>query len=135
VSTEHAAAAAAGVVQRGVERIEGDVVDDDPHATVSERERRKLREKCDEGGCRVDVLGVEGEAVHATNPIDSMARPQITPDAATLVVSDEADVALGHELFEHDVAMLRVCVRRWHQRSTGAFCRLLTGDDRRGVVQ
>jgi hypothetical protein len=92
---EHAPAAEAGVVQRDAERVEADVVDRQPHRTVSEQNGRQVGEKSHHDRRRVAELGIDSHPV-CRNETHRVCRPPAHhPDASALVVGDETDVPIG----------------------------------------
>ena len=131
---EHAPAAEAGVVERGAERVEVDMVDREPHRTVSKKRWRQSSEESDDDGRRVGEIGIDGQPVRRNETNRVRRPPAHHPDASALVVSDETDVAIDHQLVQRDAAVLRVGVRSGHPQSMGTGSHLLTGNDRRSLV-
>ena len=92
---EHAPAAEAGVVERGAEWVEVDVVDREPQCTVSEKDWRQLGEESDDDGRRVDEVGIDGQPMRRNETHRVCSPAAHHPDTSALVAGDEADVAIG----------------------------------------
>ena len=91
---EHAPAAEAGIVERGAERVEVDVVDREPRCTVAEKDWSQLGEESDDDGRRVDEVGIDGQPLRRNETHRVHGPPAHHPDASALVVGDDADVAI-----------------------------------------
>jgi hypothetical protein len=95
LSREHASAAEAGVVERGAEWIEVDVVDREPQCTISEKDWRQSGQEPENDGRRVDEVGIDGQPMRRDKTHRVRSPPAHHRHATALVVSDEADVAIS----------------------------------------
>ena len=131
---EHAPAAEAGVDERGAESVDVDMVDREPHCTVSKKHWRQAGEESDDDGRRVGKVGIDGQPVRRNEAHRVRRPPAHHPDASPLVVSDEPDVAIDQQLVQRDTALLGIRVRSGHPQSMGTGSHLLTGDDDRSLI-
>ena len=124
---EHAPAAEASIVKRGAQRVDVDVVSYPGRCTIVQKHRSQLSEEPHDDGCRVDEVGIDGQSVCRNEPHRVRGPPAHHPHASTVVVSDEAYVAICDEFVEQDPTLFRIDVGSGQPRSMETGPRLLTG--------